>query len=104
MVWVYVAGGALLVVAALVPTLTLRRGNSREEGAAAQEGARSAMSRLEAALDAPPGASAASARAEAERCLTLAGAALGGRDTVAKFRRAQDWAERGLAALGALES
>lgn len=97
MIWLYVAGGVLLALAGVAPVVATRIGRARGSAAAAGIRAHDAMSRLEVALDTVP--DSAGGRTEAARCLTLAGAALGGKDTAAKFAEAEKWALRGLAAL-----
>ncbi len=116
--WLWILGAAILAAVAVTPLMLARRQVTAREFVTARDRARSAMSRLEFALDSAtgatgagpgrgpadsrtlPGLDAAATRAEAHRCLLLAGSALGGKDTADKFRLAADWATKGLRALG----
>lgn len=114
--WPWIVGVAILAAVAVTPLMLARRQVTAREFVTARDRARSAMSRLEFALDSVtgatgpgpgpaddrtrPGLDAAATNAEAHRCLLLAGSALGGKDTADKFRLAADWATKGLRALG----
>ncbi len=101
MIWIWVAGAAVLIAGAVVPVLVGRGDNT---GMAQQlDQARSMISRLETAIDTAV-SNSPSEVAEAHRCLLLAGAALGKRGerarvTSASCRRSLRWSAKGLHAL-----
>ena len=104
MIWLWLVGAAILAAAALTPPLLVRRRASAREFVTARDRARSAMSRLEWALDADPeqlpALSHPPAVEAARRCQLLAGSALAGPERTDAFRRAAVWAAQGLQSLG----
>jgi hypothetical protein len=104
---IWTAGGVILVVAALLPLLAAVR-RRRRAAATGRDRAEALLSRLDLAIDR---AGTDSGRAavpaadlrEAERCRTLAGAALAGTPTAADTARARSWAQAGLRTLHATD-
>lgn len=99
MIWLWIGGALVLAGGAVVPPLLLRRRVGRRAFVDARDLARSAISRLELAIDMDESASAEAQR-QAKRCSTLAGSSLAGLHTTDAFRQAESWAQQGLAALG----
>ncbi|MBM9468389.1 hypothetical protein [Nakamurella leprariae] len=93
--WVWLAGGVILLLGAGLPLLRARP----RVDTAGRARARMLVDRLEHALD-DPGLSAADRQA-GERYRLLAGGALAGAPSGAAVRRAERWAVTGLRAVGA---
>lgn len=101
----WVAGAVVLVAAALLPLLAAAR-RRRRAAAVGRDRAEALLSALDLAIDrAGAGRTAVPAAdlREAERCRTLAGAALAGTPTAADTTRARTWARAGLRALRATD-